>query len=148
MTDIETVDLELVADVTVECVARTDPEAASPDPELSERAVGFVVDKPPAFGGTDRGPMPSEYFAAAIASCNMMTARRIAAKRKVGYEQIKCRALVHLEGSDIDKVVLAFEVVSDAAVDDWETVFRLADRTCTVSRATKCAIERTVRVRS
>lgn len=133
--DVETVDLELVADVTVEAHAVT---------EATGRRLDFVVDKPSALGGTDRGPMPSEYFLAAIASCNLMTARRIADKRGVPYAGLRCRALAHFEGSDISKVVLAFHVESAADAEAWETVFRLAERSCTISRATSCPIERTI----
>lgn len=137
--DVETVRMTLVADVTVE------GEAVTPG---SDRALPFVVDKPSRLGGTDRGPMPSEYFLAAIASCNMMTARRIADKRSVSYTSVRCEADAHFAGSDIEKVVLRFTIGSDASPEAWETVLRLADRTCTVSRAIKCPIERTLSVSS
>lgn len=133
--DVETVQLRLVADVTVEGEAVTVAE---------DRSIALVVDKPPKLGGTDRGPMPSEFFLAAIGSCNLMTARRIAEKRKVPYTSLACQADAHFSGSDIEKVVLAFTVKSDADASAWETVFRLAEKTCTISRATSCKIEHTI----
>ncbi len=135
--DVEVVEMELVANVTAQGVALTPG---------SERSIPFVVDKPPRLGGTDRGMMPSEYFGAAIASCNLMTARRIAEKRKVPYSRLRCRVDIHFAGSDIAKVVLNYTVGTTATAEEWDTVFRLADRTCTVSRATACPIERTVTV--
>lgn len=135
MADIETVDMALVADVTVEAEAVT---------EATGRRLGFVVDKPPSMGGTDRGPMPSEYFLAAIGSCNLFTARRIADKRGVPWSSLRCRSKAHFSGSDIAKVELVFVVESAASAEDWETVFRLAERSCTISRATSCPIVRQI----
>lgn len=137
MAEIETVDMTLVADVTVEAAALT---------EETGRRLGFVVDKPPALGGTDRGPMPSEYFLAAIGSCNLFTARRIADKRGVVWGSLRCRSRAHFTGSDIAKVTLDFEVESPASRADWETVFRLAERSCTISRATSCPIEHNIEI--
>ncbi len=39
------------------------------------REFEVVVDQPAAFGGTDRGPRPSEYVLAALAACHEVTYR-------------------------------------------------------------------------
>ncbi len=137
MTDVETVDLELETPASTKCVARTDGTA---------REVVFFTDKPEEKGGSDRGPMSSELFAAAIASCHMTTAKKIADKRNVAFTALRCRAIVHFEGEDIERVQLRFRVSSAASTKDWQTVVRLAGRACTVGRAVKVPVEHEVEV--
>lgn len=137
MTDAEIVDLELVSPVSTRCVAKT---------EGTDRAVLFHSDKPTEKGGEDKGPMSSELLAAAVASCHMTTARKVAEKRRVTFDSLSCRALVDFDGDDIERLRLQFTVGSQGAEKDWETIIRLAARACTVGRAVKCPIEHTVTV--
>lgn len=137
MSDSEIVDLSLISPVSTQCVART---------EGTDRAVVFHTDKPEEKGGLDKGPMSSELLAAAVASCHMTTARKIAEKRKVAFESLACRAFVDFDGDDIERLRLAFTVESEGSGKDWETIIRLAGRSCTVGRAVKCPIEHTVKV--
>lgn len=146
--DTEYVDMELTGPVTVSGFAWSDPEA-DPHPEeppVEGRQIRFTVDKPPALGGLDGGMMPSEHLLAAVGSCTLMTARRIAEKRKVAWSSLRCRAVAHLEGSDIARIELALTVGSDGTKKDWETVFRLAEKTCTISRALSCPVTHTIAV--
>jgi uncharacterized OsmC-like protein len=137
MADVEIVDLELVSPVRVSCVART---------EGTDRAVRFGTDKPAEKGGEDTAPMSSELFGAAIASCHMTTARKIAEKRRVTFARMTCRALIHFEKEDISLVALDFTVESEASEKDWDTIVRLAEKSCTVGRAVKCPVTHTVHV--
>lgn len=132
MTDVEVVDLDLQTPVSTKCVAKS---------EGTSREVVFFTDKPEEKGGTDKGPMSSELFAAAVASCHMTTAKKIADKRKVAFSSLQCRALVHFEGDDIERLELRFTVDSPAGEKDWDTVLRLAARACTVGRAVRVPVE-------
>lgn len=102
----------------------------------------FFVDKPPASGGTDKGPMASEYFLAALASCHITTAHKVAEKRRVGLEHVRIRAGTWFEGDLMTRVRLDIYVKGTLSDEDRETVFRLTERICTISQATKTPIER------
>jgi putative redox protein len=136
-TDVEVVDLELVSGVSTKCVAKT---------EETDRAVVFHTDKPPEKGGQDKGPMSSELLAAAVASCHMTTAVKVAAKRRVPHEAMQCRSLVHFKGDEIERLELRFVVQTTGAPQDWETIMRLAARACTVGKTLKVPVEHAVEV--
>lgn len=137
MSDVEVVDLELRSPVSTRCVART---------EGTDRSVEFFTDKPHEKGGTDEGPMSSELLGAAVASCHMTTAKKVADKRKVPFSRLQCRALIHFEGDQIERLELVFKVESDASQGDWETVMRLAAKACTVGRAVRVPIDHTIQI--
>ena len=103
----------------------------------------FVVDKP---SGNDKGPMASEYWAAALASCHITTAHKIAERRRQVIEKIAITATTTIDGDFITKVALDVRVVANLAQDEVETIFRLTERICTISKATRVPIERTIRL--
>lgn len=104
----------------------------------------FVVDKPATSGGTDRGPMASEYFLAALCSCHITTAHKVAQKRGASLERVRIQGRQWIDGDFITKIHLDIHVRGDLAPEEIETIFRLTERICTISKATKVPIERTV----
>jgi uncharacterized OsmC-like protein len=102
----------------------------------------FYVDKPPASGGTDKGPMASEYFLASLASCHITTAHKIAEKRRVGLEAVRIRAGAWFDGDLMTRIRLDIYVKGRVSAEERDTVFRLTERICTISQATKTPIER------
>jgi uncharacterized OsmC-like protein len=127
MTDIETVEVETVTPKSTRAKARHHT---------------FVIDKPPTSGGTDRGPMASEYFLASLASCHITTAHKIAEKRQGTIDKIRINGTLHLDGDLITNIVLNIQVKSKIPLDELETIFRLTERICTISRATSAPIEK------
>lgn len=130
----------VVEEIEVVTVVGTSPVAT----RATAREHEFAIDKPEAAGGEDAGPMASEYFAAALASCQLTTATKIAAKRRQRLDVSAIRAEVHLDGGLISKVVLDLDVRGTVAPDELDTILRLTERSCTISRATSVPIERNV----
>lgn len=106
----------------------------------------FIVDKPAANGGTDRGPMASEYFLASLASCHITTAHKVAQKRRVPLERVRIHARQWIDGDLLTRIHLDIQAVGPPSREELETVFRLTERLCTISQATKVPIERTLRL--
>lgn len=130
MADIETVEVQTVNPKSTRAKARQH---------------AFVVDKPAPLGGTDQGPMASEYWAASLASCHITTAHKIAEKRQRKIDSIRIRAATHIEGDFIQKVELDIEVRGDVPLEELETIFRLTERICTISKATSVPIHHSIR---
>ncbi len=105
----------------------------------------FVIDKLPAKCGDDAGPMASEYLLAALASCQITTAHKIAVKRRHPIDAMEITATLTLDGDLITNIVLEFDVLRGPGEDELETILRLAERSCTVSRALSVPIERWIR---
>jgi uncharacterized OsmC-like protein len=105
------------------------------------RGHSFYIDKPPAKGGTDRGPMASEYFLASLASCHT-TAHKVAEKRRVQLDAVRVRAGCWFDGDLISRIRLEIQTRGSLTEEERETVFRLTERICTISQATKAPIER------
>lgn len=129
MADTETVDVETITPKSTRATARHHT---------------FVVDKPPASGGTDKGPMASEYFLASLASCHITTAHKIAERRRQKIDRIKIHGTLFLDGDFITKIRLDVHVDAEMPRDEIDTIFRLTERICTISQATKVPIERTI----
>lgn len=129
MSDIETVNVETITPKSTRATARHH---------------SFVIDKPPTSGGDDKGPMASEYFLASLASCHITTAHKVAEKRHHKIDRIRIHGALHLNGDLIDRIELDIKVHSDLSKDELETVFRLTERICTISRATSVPIERRI----
>lgn len=131
MADIETVEVETVTPKSTRAKARHH---------------AFLFDKPPGSGGADKGPMASEYWAASLASCHITTAHKVAEKRQRPLERIHITAKTHIEGDFIKKVELAIDVKGAVAMEELETIFRLTERICTISKASSVPIEHTIRL--
>lgn len=113
--------------------------------EAKARNHGFVIDKPESSGGGDEAPMASEYLFGALGSCQITTAYKVAAKRGRRIDALKVVVTGSIENGLIEKIQLDIHVEGDGEPDDWETVFRLVERVCTVSRALSVPVTRQVR---
>lgn len=105
----------------------------------------FVVDKPPSSGGADGGPMASEYFLAALASCQITTAHKIAAKRRKPLDGVAIHGSLHFDGDLIERIELDIDVAGQVDADELQTIFRLTERACTISRAVSVPVVRHIR---
>ena len=101
----------------------------------------FLIDKLPPSGGTDKAPMASEYFLASLASCHITTAHKVAQRRRVDLAAVKVRATAWFDGDLISKIRLEIRTRGALTAEDRDTVFRLTERICTISRATSTPIE-------
>lgn len=126
-----------IEEVTVETVTPKSTKAQA-------RHHAFTVDKPSEFGGRDTGPMASEYFLAALASCHITTAHKVAEKRKLDVRRIKIHGRQEIDGDFLTKIHLDVYVDSSMTDADRETVFRLTERICTISKATSVPITRSL----
>ena len=103
--------------------------------QASARQHEFVIDKLPANGGEDSAPMASEYLLAALASCQITTAHKIAAKRRQPIEAMSIDATATFDGDVITDIALDIEVTGAPGDEELETILRLTERCCTISRA-------------
>ena len=133
MTEIEVVEVETITPKSTRAKARHHT---------------FMVDKPPTSGGDDKGPMASEYFLASLCSCHITTAHKIAEKRQHKIDKIAIKGSLHLDGDLIEKIDLDIRVHAKLTQDELETVFRLTERICTISRATSVPISRSLHLMS
>jgi uncharacterized OsmC-like protein len=109
--------------------------------EAQARTHSFVIDKLPANGGSDDGPMASEYLLGALGSCQITTAHKIAAKRRQPIDGITVTATATFDGDVIANIMLDIEVRGGPGDDELDTIFRLTERSCTISRALSVPIE-------
>lgn len=100
-----------------------------------------VQDKPPASGGEDAGMMASELLMASLLACQLSTFAKVAAKRKADVKAKAIRAEMHFDDAgDIAKILLHWTFDGGDA-KARETLMRLTDKVCTISRALSCPIE-------
>ncbi|HLF16942.1 MAG TPA: OsmC family protein [Candidatus Thermoplasmatota archaeon] len=111
--------------------------------ELAFRGHRLVQDKPPASGGSDRGPMASEYLLGALLACQHSTFVKVAAKRRVPATPRSLRGELHFKDGAIARITVHFDLEAPASVTDGDlgTLLRLTDRACTISQALKTPIE-------
>lgn len=111
---------------------------------VSVRDFSFVIDEPPAFGGTDAGPNPVEYELAALAGCMNVVIRMIAQERGVEVRALQLTVNGELDPSRLmgqptenragfQKIELIADIDSDASADELNEVLRLSELRCPVS---------------
>lgn len=111
---------------------------------VEARGIQVIQDKPPSLGGTDDGMMASELLLAGLLACQLSTFHKVAAKRGRNVRALRLHGELHFdEASDIREVKLAWTLSAD---DDAQTLLRLTDRVCTVSRALKVPVSWTYEV--
>jgi organic hydroperoxide reductase OsmC/OhrA len=103
----------------------------------------LVQDKPKASGGHDEGPMASELLLAALLGCQHSTFVKVAAKRKVEAAIRDLKGEMEFKDGDISAIRVRFHLAAPEATTDaqLDTLLRLTDRTCTISRALKLPVE-------
>jgi len=96
-------------------------------------AGGFdlVVDEPPRSGGTGTGPMPTEYFLAAMASCYALALAWSAGKRGITLPELAVTATGTYDGPRFTRLQLS--VASGAPPGVVERLAEPALRVCYVS---------------
>ena len=103
-----------------------------------------VQDKPVAATGQDKGPMASELLLAALLACQHSTFFKIAAKRRTEARIATLQGDMHFDAAgDIAKVEVRFNLQAPPSVADsaLETLVRLTDGACTVSKALKVPVQ-------
>jgi putative redox protein len=93
--------------------------------DVAVRSHTLRVDEPVELGGGDTGPMPTELFCAALASCFCLAVAHVARKRSL--ELPGLRVTVEAERAGRDLRYDRLTVTTDADVDA-ETLARLVDR--------------------
>ena len=103
----------------------------------------LVQDKPQASGGKDEGPMASELLLASVLACQHSTFVKVAAKRKVDASIRDLKGEMVFTDGDISAIRVRFHVTAPAATTDQaiDTLLKLTDRTCTISRVLKVPVE-------
>ncbi len=110
---------------------------------ISIRDHQLIQDKPAEFGGTDEGVMASELLMAALLSCQLSTYAKVKAKRNASAEVDNIRCECHFnDAGDIDRLAVTWTFKSGDE-KEIETLIRLTDRVCTISRALKVPVEST-----
>jgi uncharacterized OsmC-like protein len=105
----------------------------------------LVQDKPQASGGKDEGPMASELLLAGLLACQHSTFVKVAAKRKVEAAVRDIKGELAFTDGDIVAIRVKFHITAPPATSDQaiETLLKLTDRTCTISRVLKVPVEAT-----
>lgn len=103
----------------------------------------LVQDKPATSGGKDEGPMASELLLAGLLACQHSTFVKVAAKRKVDAAIRDLKGEMDFADGDIVALRVRFHVAAPEATTDQqlETLLKLTDRTCTISRVLKVPVE-------
>ncbi len=107
--------------------------------EISARGHTLVADEPTAQGGSDEGPTPYEYLAAALGACTAMTLRMYADRRGWPLEGVTVRLAhgrVHERDCEdcesdevgIDRLARTVELEGDLTEEQRAALLRIADR--------------------
>jgi uncharacterized OsmC-like protein len=114
--------------------------------EISARGHTLVADEPHALGGTDEGPTPYDYLAAALGSCTAMTIRMYADRRSWPLQSVTVR-VTHRRVHETDCEQCEKEVVG---IDELASVIELAgeltdeQRTRLLRIANRCPVGQTL----
>jgi uncharacterized OsmC-like protein len=105
----------------------------------------LVQDKPQPSGGKDEGPMASEMLLASLLACQHSTFVKVAAKRKVDATVRDVKGEMSFSDGEIVAIRVKFHLTAAPATSDQalDTLLKLTDRTCTISRVLKVPIEAT-----
>jgi putative redox protein len=107
---------------------------------VQARTFELVVDEQSSDGGTDTGPMPTEYLLASLASCYALSLAWAARKRALVLEPFT----VDVRGTYDGPSFRHFEVVvrfDRSAPDQIDTLLESAKRSCYVSNTLRRASE-------
>lgn len=103
----------------------------------------FVVDEPESAGGTDEGPMPTDYLLGSLASCFTLALAWAAQKRGVEIGDLEVIAQGDYDGPRFASLTVAVRcALPDAVLDP---LMESANRVCYVSRTIATSPPITVR---
>lgn len=91
----------------------------------------IVIDEPSQYGGTDEGPMPTELFLSALASCFAMAVYHVFRKRGVELPDLAVRVDADYGGLRFERIRV--EVHSSHPRDEIEALLHRAISYCYVS---------------
>ncbi len=114
----------------------------------------LLADEPESQGGSDLGPDPYRYLAAALGTCTVMTLNLYARHKKLPVERVDCEVTherIHADdcsdcessGGRIDRLSRVIGIEGDLTDDERNRMLEIADR-CPVHRT----LENEIRVRS
>ena len=101
---------------------------------IEARSHRLIQDKPPESGGADAGMMASELLLAGLLACQLSTFVKVAAKRRLEVRATRLTGEMHFEAGDIHRIELHFDVAGAAEPGQMETLLRLTDSACTISK--------------
>ena len=108
---------------------------------VSARDLQVIQDKPNNHGGDNQGMMASELLLAGLVGCQHSTFVKVAAKRRLDAQVVAVRGEMEFEDGDISALRIHFELVSTSPAEAIATAIRLTDKTCTISRVLKIAVQ-------
>lgn len=106
---------------------------------IKARDLEWIQDKPAEFGGENRGPMASELLLSGLLGCQLSTYAKVADKRKVT-AKAEILGEMYLEGNDVAKIHLKWSFSEALDEKTAQTLMRLTDKVCTISRALSCPV--------
>ncbi len=129
--------------------ARTGPSGYRTD--IIANGYPLVADEPESLGGTDMGPTPYDYLAAALGACTSMTLRMYADHKKLPLESVTTRVRhtkVHVkdcgdcpeEGRRLDRLEREIELEGDLTDQQRARMVEIANR-CPVHRTLQSDID-------
>ncbi len=102
---------------------------------ITARDHTVIQDKPSASGGQDEGMMASELLLASLLACQLSTFHKVAAKRRADLAAESLHGVLHFDDhGDIARVDLEWTLSGTADDKQRDTVLRLTDKACTISR--------------
>jgi putative redox protein len=112
--------------------------------EVEARGHRLVADEPVVLGGTDQGPTPFEYVAAALGACTSITLRMYADRKEMALEEVIVRVR-HEKTNEpgkgrVDRLYREIELVGALSDAERARLLEIADR-CPVHRAIEAGIE-------
>ncbi len=110
---------------------------------ITMRGHTIIQDKPPENGGQDEGVMASELLLAGLLACQLSTFYKVAAKRRAPVTVQQLRGDLHFDDADeISHVTLHFSLQKSGEFSgNPDTLLKLTDRACTISKALQVPIE-------
>jgi uncharacterized OsmC-like protein len=130
----------LVGAMTVESATAKPRSAVSVS--ITMRGHTLVQDKPATSDGRDEGPMASELLLAGLLACQHSTFVKIAAKRHAEATIDRLDGELHFDAAgDIERATVRFHLRTKGLDDaNVETLLRLTEKACTVSKALKVPV--------
>jgi putative redox protein len=101
--------------------------------DVQVRGHELLVGEPVELGGDDRGPMPTELLAAALASCMTFAVQYVAAKRDRAVPELEVVVEATRAGSEPRYGELTVTVSADLQHDELQQLVDRARRFCWVS---------------
>ena len=99
----------------------------------------LLADVEVASGGTNTGPSPHEYLAAALASCTSMTLKMYAGRKSMNLSNVIVTVHVERE-SDIEKFTRDIQLFGELAEEEKQRLLEIANK-CPIHKALSVEIQ-------